>query len=180
MDKLPLQETLTDEHLKAIALVIAQWNYMEGIIKHALYEVATGISISTMTDTDGIALGLVTGMDVKTQIGILKAVFRARHKEGSDEFDKMLDKIDNDRKVRNTVAHTRWRKGNRPNSIITYTFKSTGELTVDPHDYTPEELTEAAHRIFNRAGALWKFLLERGHLKRPDSASLETQPGPAP
>jgi hypothetical protein len=78
-------------------------------------------------------LSLVTGMDARAKLGILRAVFHARHPEAADAFDKLVQKIERLGKVRNAIAHGRWSKGDRPGSVETTQFLSSGRLRVRSH-----------------------------------------------
>ncbi|GEM_PF-3778954 len=163
--KLTIQEFLSDEHLKGIGLVIGTWSYAEGIIRHSLWEVATGHSFAELDREKGVSLALITGMDVRVALGILKAVFRAKFPQSADQLDKLADRLNKLYDRRNTIAHGIWRKGQKPNSIACYKFKTSGELGSKRVSYTSEELRRAACLIQERAQQLLTFLQKYGYSK---------------
>jgi hypothetical protein len=116
-------------------------------------------------------------MGAKTALGILKAVFRARHKNDADEFDKMIERLNDLRRVRDIVGHGRWIKDEeRPRSICAASFRSSGKLGVEKHRFTPEELLGTAERINARVHEMAIFLQARGYWKPPRSPAPTRRP----
>ena len=89
----------------------------ERVIMDSLREIATGQSFDALEGDVSISPALVTGMDARVMLGILKAVFRARHPQDADELNRIVDKLADPGKVRNIVAHARWTAGKRPGTI---------------------------------------------------------------
>ena len=67
-------EPVTEDHLREIGRVIVEWSRAEIIIMDALWEIATGRSFDEAGPDVHISL---------TSLGILKAVFHARHPEAA-------------------------------------------------------------------------------------------------
>src|SRR5262249_22796787 len=118
-----------------------------------------------------ISLALVTGMEARVKLGILKAVFRARHPHDGDEFDKLANKLGKLGHVRNVVAHGHWLAGDRPGTIGAASWRSSNRLAVDMHAFTAKELHSVADRIKDCTWRLAEFLQMRGYWK---SSSLPT------
>jgi hypothetical protein len=114
---LSFQEPITDEHLIGIGRIITRWSMAERVIMDSLREIATGQSFDALEGDVSISPALVTGMDARVMLGILKAVFRARHPQDADELNRIVDKLADPGKVRNIVAHARWTAGKRPGTI---------------------------------------------------------------
>jgi hypothetical protein len=155
---------VTKEHMEAIGRVIVRWAMTERVISDSLWEISTGHSFESLPDTS-ISLALVTGMESRTALGILKAVFRARHPADADDFDKLVDRIDALRETRNHVAHGRWLKGKRPGCIESAHFRSSGSLKVVIHGFTSKELESLAERITGTTAEMMRFLAARGYWK---------------
>jgi len=141
----------------------------------SLWEVATGHSFGpTYGPEVGVSLALVTGMSTRVAMGILRAVFRARHPSGGNELDRIADKLDKLGKVRDVVAHGRWTAGRRPGSIEAASFISSRKLGVRIHGFTAKELDATADRIKEETWNLATFLQKHGYWKPIEP------PGPSP
>lgn len=156
MERLPIQKTLSDEHLQAIGLVIAQWASVEKLLVHVLCDLMAGRA-SDFTTTDISGLILVSGMDSRTMLGLTKSFVAIQFPERADEFDRLADKLDKEGKRRNIVAHGWWLSGDRPNSIKTSVWKTIGRAKTEPHDYTVDELRNMAKRIYKLGRRLTEF-----------------------
>jgi hypothetical protein len=93
------QEPITDEHLIGIGRIITRWSMAERVIMDSLREIATGQSFDALEGDVSISPALVTGMDARVMLGILKAVFRARHPQDADELNRIVDKLADPGKV---------------------------------------------------------------------------------
>lgn len=169
---------VTEAHVLAIGRVVVRWGMTERVIMDSLWEVATGQSFENMPEEASISLALVTGMEARVALGILKAAFRARHANAADEFDKIVDKIDKLRDTRNLVAHARWLKGKRAGTISTAVFKSSGRLRAVEHAFTAPELEALAERITAATGQLMAFLSQRRYWKTSPRTEQEGKPIP--
>jgi hypothetical protein len=138
----------------------------ERLVMDSLWEIATGQTFG-QGEAFLTSISLVTGMDIRVMLGLLKAVFRARHPAHADELDKIVSKIDKLGKQRNVIAHGRWSAGRRQGTIETSTFKSTGKLAVEVHAFTATELNELAERIKRYTWDLADFLQAHGYWKPP-------------
>jgi len=178
--KLPIENFITDEHFRGIGLVIAQWGWTERVISDSLWEVATGFSFSSITPAQSLSIALITGMDVRVKMGLIKAVFRARFPKNADEFDKLIGKLNKLYDRRNTIAHGNWRTGKRPNSIATSWFKASGELGSSERGYTARELRLLAYLILERTTRLISFLQTHGFWRGMPSLDKLSEPNPPP
>jgi hypothetical protein len=171
-------DPITDDHLRGIGRIITRRAMTERVVMDSLWEIATGHSFDQLGSEVSISLALVTGMDIRVMLGLLKAVFRARHPNDADALDKLVAHLDKLGKSRNAIAHGRWSAGRRPGTIETATFKSTGRLGVDTHAFTASEMNALAERIMQRTWDLADFLQARGYWKPP--APLSKPPSPIP
>ena len=171
-------DPVTDDHLRAIGRVVVQWSRTERVIMDSLWEIATGHSFEKSGSDAIISLALVTGLEPRTSLGILKAVFHSRHPNKSENLNALVDALAKLLRKRNIVAHGRWTKGNRPHTIECASFISSGELRVEIHAYTPEELNELAERISRKTFEFGEFLQANGYW-RP-SPPLDETGGPTP
>jgi hypothetical protein len=163
-------DPITDEHLRAIGRIIVRWGLTERLLMDLVWEVATGQSFEALGEEAPISLALVTGMDARVKLGILKAVFRARHPADADEFDKLAEKLDKLGKVRNVVAHGYWTVGDRPGTIEATSWISSTKLGMRAHAFTARELHSAADRIRDTTWQFAEFLQARGYWKPPPSS----------
>jgi hypothetical protein len=171
-------DPVTDAHLLGIGRVVRIWAVAERVLMDSLWETATGHSLSNLQADTGLSLALVAGMDARVMIGLLKAVFRARHPKEADDLDKLLEKLDKLGKRRNAIAHGRWKAGKRPGTIETVSFKSSGKLGIEVHAYTVAELNTSANRITGCTRELISFLRKMGYWKliAPSEESLSQAP----
>lgn len=79
-------DPVTDEHLRGIGRVVVEWSRTERVIMDSLWEIPTGHSFSNAGEEASISLALVTGLEPRTSIGILKAVFHARHPDNRKDL----------------------------------------------------------------------------------------------
>ena len=149
-----------------IGRIIVRWAMTERLLMESVWEVAVGQSLNDVADL-GISLSLVTGMGARVKLGILQAVFRARHPGSADGFDKLVQKIERLGKVRDAVAHGRWSKGDRPGSVETIQFLSSGRLGSRQRGFTARELNATADRIAKTTWNLADFLQAHGYWKPP-------------
>ena len=103
------------------------------------------------------SISSMVGMDAHVTMGILRAVFHARHPDLSDNLDKIVDKLNKLLKVRHIVAHGFWIKGKRGKRIDAMIFKSSGRMRVEHHMFTAKELNNTADRIINARHSLIDF-----------------------
>ena len=164
------EEPLTEAHLIGISRIIVRWAMTERLLMDAVWEIAIGQSFNDVADL-GVSLSLVTGMDVRVKLGILRAVLHARHPEAADAFDKLVQKIERLGKVRNAIAHGRWSKGDRPGSVQTIQFLSSGRLGFRSHGFTARELNATADRIAKTTWDLADFLQAHGYWMPPKPPS---------
>jgi hypothetical protein len=171
-------DPVTDAHLLGIGRIVMRWAITERVVMDSLWEIATGHSFEQLGAEASISLALVTGMDARVMLGLLKAVFRARHPADADVMDKLVERLDKLGKRRNAIAHGRWIAGRRPGTIETATFKSAGRLAVDRHAFTSAELNALAERIMRRTWELADFLQSRGYWKPPKPAEESLSQAP--
>jgi hypothetical protein len=170
MAKTVYVDPVTDEHLRGIGRIIVRWALTERLLMDLVWEVATGQSFEAVGEAAAISLALVTGMDTRVKLGILKAVFRARHPVDADEFDKLAEKLDKLGKVRNVVAHGNWVAGGRPGTIQATSWISSNKLGMKSHAFTAKELHSTADRIKDTTWEFAEFFQTRGYWKPPPSA----------
>jgi hypothetical protein len=152
----------------------------ERVIMDSVWEIATGQSFDALGMDASISLALVTGMEPRTALGILKAVFRARHPKDADALDKIADKLSKLLGVRNVIAHGKWRRGKRPRTIECTTFFSSTKLRAEVHAFTPDELNSTADRIKDCTWRLADFLQAHGYWKPSKPAEQFYEPTPEP
>jgi hypothetical protein len=158
-------DPVTEEHFTAIGRIIVRWAITERLLMELVWEIATGQSFDALGQDASISLALVTGMDARVKLGILKAVFRARHPDDGDEFDKLANKLGKLGQVRNVIAHGHWLAGQRPGTIEAASWRATNRLAVETHAFTARELHSAAERIKDCTWRLAEFLQARGYWK---------------
>ena len=108
-------------------------------------------------------------MDTRVKLSILKAVFRARHSADADQFDKLAEKLNKLREVRNVVAHGYWTAGDRPGTIQPTSWISSNKRGMKTHAFTARELHSAADRIRDTTWEFADFLQVRGYWKTTPS-----------
>lgn len=158
---------LSNEHRIALSYVITNWALAERVVADSLWEVATGHSFSELTAEKSLSLSFIAGMDSRTALGLLQSSFRARYPNDADEFDKIAKKLSTFSKTRNIIAHGRWQKGKRPNTIETKYFSAMGTLKVETHAYTAAEMMATATRMMETLQVFVRFLQGRGFWKSP-------------
>jgi len=166
-------DPVTEEHLTAIGRIIVRWSITERLLMDLVWEIGTGQSSDALGHDTPISLALVTGMDARVKLGILKAVFRARHPDDGDEFDKLADKLGRLGHVRNVVAHGHWLAGKRPGTIEAASWRSSNRLGVEMHAYTAKELHSVADRIKDCTWSLAEFVQPFGYWKSPPSPAVK-------
>jgi len=152
---------VTPKHREAIGAVIEAWAFFESALLYDLCMLATRPEPTQHTDLS-TALVLATGMKPHTMLGMMRTLVGVLFPKDVEEFDKLRLKIKRLSDTRDIIAHARWIKGERPNSIRTMVIKSVNELKADPHDFTPDELNDVAVRIIGRALDVKVFLQSRG------------------
>lgn len=174
--------TPSDEFLKGMGLVVLQWARAEHAVEWSLAELAHGSPIRQANEAGFIRL-LLNNMEARTTAGLLKVIFRARFFSDADEFDALVDKLMKEKSRRDVVAHGKWRLGKRPNTYSATMFKSVGQLGVDTHEFSADEMKALAARIRQKASAMVTFLNARGYwqpLEPPsppdDLPSSESEP----
>lgn len=156
-----VRNSLNDDHLRAIGVVVAQWAISEHYIQWGLATLAYGRPIRTSRQAGGLRL-LVNRMDARLMLSYAKAIGRARFRKDVAEWDRLIDGLNEDRDKRDLVAHGLWRQGQRPNSIRTVSFRSVVKLSVKLHDYTPAELEAVAERARARLVSFCAFMARHG------------------
>jgi hypothetical protein len=159
---------LTEAHLIGIGRIVVEWSATELTLSHLLWEIAAGKRFSGILSNVSewqASISSMVGMDARVTMGILRAVFHARHPDLSDNFDKIVDKLNKLLKVRHIVAHGFWIKGKRRGSFDAMIFKSSGRMRVEHHMFTAKELNNTADRIINATHSLIIFLESHGYWK---------------
>lgn len=166
MEKLSIQEVLSDEHLKAIGSVIAEWAFLE---KHLLYMLVEIVIEKQPESYDEYApyLILATGMKYDTMLGLIRTYVCLRAKNAVEEYDKIYQKIRDIAVRRDTIAHASWRKGSNPELAYTTPMKSVRKLQSSPQQYTAEQITGIAREISSLHKSLKQFLLDHKLQKNP-------------
>lgn len=124
---IPLEEYVSDRHLVGIGLIVAEWAQVEQLLKVALCNL---IANDQAGYTQTPVLYVVTGMEARTTIGLLRTLARIRipSKEQQTRLDKILDGIERLKQWRDTVAHATWLEGETPKTIKPYGIKTVGRV----------------------------------------------------
>lgn len=163
---LPIQSTLSDDHLQGIGLVIAQWASMETLLVHAVCDLMAGAP-SDYSGRDISSLAILKNTDARILLGLAKTLYCELFPKEADEFSRLVDKIDKLRSKRNVVAHALWKTGKRNDSIQTKHVRTVGKIKVEVHAYTARELILTAHRIQSRGEQFAALLQSHGLLTGP-------------
>jgi hypothetical protein len=106
---------------------------------------------------------MASGMDSRTMLGLLRGLLQAGFPASAEEFSKLAERIADEGKRRNIVAHAAWLPGNRRGSIRTFAIRTVGELRLDEHEFTAAELERLSGRIKSAREALVRFMIRRGY-----------------
>lgn len=158
MPTFPLQSVLSDDHLRAFGLIIAQWASLEALLGVALRE------ICHLESEGGILV--TTGMDYRVVTGMLQTAVRRRFpKEDADFFDKLMVKLGKLKDARDIIAHKRWEPGEKPGFIAPIGLKTLGTLKILTGEVNLDGLTQVAEKILMGGRMLLSFFQERGLLQ---------------
>ena len=104
-------------------------------------------------------------MDSRTTAGLLRGLVQFAFPAEADEFSKLIDRLTDEGKRRNVIAHSVWRKGDRPGSVRTFAIRAVGEIRYEAHDFTAAEMERLAERIREVRRDLIRFMSRLGYLR---------------
>lgn len=167
---------LTDEMLRAIGAVISEWAKIEQSLYAALAHAFGGLPGQELAQNHALAMLLGSGMDSRTMAGLLRGLLQAVYPDSADEFGKLIERILEEGKRRNVLAHAVWRKGARPGSVQTFAIRAVGEIRYEEHDFTAAEMLRLAERIRTVRREFLRFMNRHGYFR----ASLDIPTSQAP
>ena len=156
MVTLPIQETLSEHHLRGIGLVIAQWAQFDSLLLAGICEIG---HVDRET-----GLIIISGMDPRTKVGLLQTLVRWRYEDEADQFDKLAKRINKLYAQRNDYAHLRWEKGEKPGTIKPIGLKTVGTFKTAKGEVTATDIENLAYRVWMIGNELLAFLRLRGLL----------------
>lgn len=156
---------ILNQHLAAaIGELIATWSGMQSLLARALTDLIAGRALN---DDEFVAPAVVVlGMEARVQIGLLKTLLAFRlNKQDSDSIARTLDKIENIKKIRDTLAHAVWEYDDRGRafSII---IKTVGQVKYERTPRRAQDIIAHAHRLQGLAGDLCNALQKHGYLPK--------------
>jgi len=148
----------------AIGELIATWSGMQSLLAIALTELMAGHALN---DEESVASGVVVlGMEARVQIGLLKTLLAFRlKKEDSDDIAKILDKIENIKKIRDTFAHAVW-ECNDKGEAFSITVKTVGKIKYERTPQRAQDIRAHADRLQKLAGEFCRALQKHRYLPR--------------
>lgn len=155
-DKLPIQEALQDDHLRAIGMVIAQWAQVDSLLLAAVCEIA-----GFPRDTGFI---VINRQDARTKIGLLRTLVTEYHPDYVDQFSDLADRLNKAYGKRNDYAHLRWEKGQKKGTISPVGAKTVGKLSIAKGEITANDIEQFARDLWMLGNELLAFLNLRGLL----------------
>ncbi len=172
--KLPERADLNDAMLRAIGAVISEWAMVEQSLYAALAHAFGGLPGQELRDTHAFAMLLGSGMDSRTMAGLLRGLLQAVYPTSADECGKLIERILEEGKRRNVVAHAVWRKGSRPGSMQTFAIRAVGEIRYEEHDFTAAEMLRLAARIRTVRREFLRFMNRHGYFRAsPDKPTAQ-------
>ena len=167
MTKLPIQETLADDHLMAIGLVITQWASLERLMIHAICDLIANKPLSprrTLEDAGGLMA--VSGIGARVMIGLLETLTVLRFGENDAKtLKKLLERIQKCKDVRDILAHAIWETGTRPGFVKPKGMKTVGIIRILEGETNTAGIAGWAFRTYERGRDLRQFFHDRGLLK---------------
>lgn len=164
MTSLPIQNTLKDDHLLAIGLVIAQWASLEALMTRAICDLIAGKSQSH--DENVAPLMAVTGMGAQTKIGLLQTLVRLRFEPDADKFDKFAKKLRKAQGKRDIIAHSTWSTGSNPGFVKPTGAKTIGTVRMLTGDTNAKGIESWAWEFYEHGRQLVEFMQTRGLLQQ--------------
>ena len=158
--KLPIQDVVSDEHLKAIGLVIVEWAGIENMLLYMLCNLAIPDAKKYEDYLPGLILS--TGMGHRIMLGLMRAIVEVRFPKDLKQFEKIQDGLEKSADLRDIFAHQSFHVGKKTGSVKATKMKSVGGLKTIQRDFTAEEITNIAHEMQSRAVALADFLKFHG------------------
>lgn len=156
---------LSDPILRAIGSVISEWAKVEQSLYIAVAYTFGGMPGQEVGDNHALAMLLGSGMDNRTMAGLLRGIIQGTFPNSADEFGRLVDRILDEGKRRNVIAHAVWRKGSRPASVQTFAIRAVGEIRYDKHDFTAAEMERLAARIKKVRREFVSFMNRHGYFR---------------
>jgi len=171
--RIPLQDCLSDEHLAGIGLIVAEWAHVEQLLKMALCNL---MDDSPAGSTRTRLFWVVTGMDVRATIGLIKTLTRIKisSEEQLTRLDKILDGIERLKQWRDIVAHATWHKGDRAGTTKPFGIKAMGKVKSLKGEVSARALRAMAYVIYRYGTHLVGFFQDHGLMKRNETERQST------
>ena len=124
--KLPIQDVVSDDHLKAIGLVIVEWSGIENLLLFMLCNLA----IPDATKYEDYLPGLIlsTGMGYRTMLGLMRAIVEVRFQKDKRQFEEIVNDLEKSADLRDIFAHQSLHVGKKKGTVKATKMKSVGGL----------------------------------------------------
>jgi hypothetical protein len=159
--RIPIQDTISDSHLRAIGLLVTQWSYTERVLACAIIDLQHMESGKYIKD-DTYLLPVIA-MGAKAIIGVLKAAFKLRFKETAD-FGKILDRIQDILEIRDLLSHSNWKPTEKKGILETFLVKNMNEARVKRKQYSASGIFLEAYKLQLITVELIRFMNDRALL----------------
>ena len=163
--KLPIEDVVSDDHLKAIGLVIVEWSGIESALLYMLCDLAIPDAKKYEDYLPGLILS--TGMGHRTMLGLMRAIVEVRFPKDKTQFEKIVNDILKSADIRDVFAHQVLHPGKKNGAVKATRIKSVGGIKASQQEFTAEEITQIAHEMHSRIFALVDFLKARGLWRTP-------------
>ena len=142
----------TDEQLKAIGMVAAEFSYLESIVETAIWALDEDTGRKISTDR------------MRARLKILRKLYRQRWPDdeaGAKKLDKLCGEIRSAGDKRNDLIHALWVRGELGSPKIA-TVIERGSVVKEKRGQKPWQIEAVAALIADRSRALQKFLHDTG------------------
>lgn len=134
--------TLTDEHLRGIGLITAEWSRLENILEMLIWLLAK-------LDF-GLGPIVTTHMTFPLRMNVLRTLCHKTYADSSthEEAKILIKRIEASKVQRDRIAHAHWHKpGRKKASVFATQVKARKELLFISEDMSIADLEEIAENI---------------------------------
>jgi len=168
MERLPIQDTLSDDHLEAIGLAIAQWASLEALMAQSLCDLISGKSQSHHENVAPFMT--VSGMGAQTKIGLLQTLVRLRCEADANQFDKLAKRMRKAQDRRDILAHSTWKKSPVRGFTEPSGVKTVGSVKILSGKTNAGGIRQSARHFYDLGCELIAFMQAHGYLRQLPSS----------
>lgn len=146
---------------EAIGAFITTWSNAAGLFTMLISNLSAGRTVGPGDDM--VFAFAHIGMDVRTQLGLIKTMGAARLGESHEKMlMKLCERLEDSKSMRDKMAHSPWEVGS--GKPYAHVLKTVGKVKIEKHAFTAQMVNDETEKLVAALGELIALMQSNGFL----------------